>query len=89
MGVDFHVCPLCKETYPDCGEVRFCEGCETSFCGYCEPEVDIGETCPLCRYDEVSTEQVLEWTIANYGLPNKKALENACKADLKGRLETK
>ena len=84
MGVDFLVCPLCKETYPDCGDVRICTGCEKWFCGYCNPKAEIGETCPICRYDVISAEQLLEWVIANHPIRGRKELEDACRADLRG-----
>jgi len=81
MGVDWKVCQLCEETYPDCGPTQFCEGCKTTFCGYCK-EAEIGETCPLCRYEMVTPDAVLAWAIVKYKLPPKKELEELYRKDM-------
>lgn len=82
MGVDWEVCQLCGETYPDCGPTQYCEGCGTRFCGYCK-EAEIGETCPLCRYETVEAPQVLAWAIAKYQLPPIKELEELYRQDMR------
>lgn len=32
MGVDFMVCNNCGETFPDCGDYVYCDGCGTRWC---------------------------------------------------------
>ena len=82
MGVDWANCPLCEESYPDCGPTQYCEGCHTHFCGYCK-DAKIGETCPLCRYEQVMPDCVLAWAIEKYKLPPKKELEELYRQDMR------
>ena len=35
MGVDFLVCGICGETFPDCGIYYHCGGCEDCICEIC------------------------------------------------------
>jgi len=37
MGVDFNECRVCREVYPDCGDVEVisCEKCTESICSDC------------------------------------------------------
>ena len=96
MGIDYRVCPNCRETYPDCGPTKICGGCEEVFCGYCDADVtgEIDEetgmrpedgTCPVCRYDVVSDGDLLAWIIKEYSLGNKKGLAKEYKKAMEER----
>lgn len=76
MGVEFLICRICNDTFPDCGEFSHCAGCRKNFCKYCakdfvfesyeEPEK--GEpvpevTCPVCTMQHISDKELLAFVI--------------------------
>lgn len=59
MGVDFLICTLCSDTFPDCGDFMRCEECESYLCPDCMQGYEYDDeyciiNCPVCigEYDE-------------------------------------
>ena len=70
MGVDFLVCDECGETFCDCGEYYYCEGCDKHFCQYCNEEAGLEinedgevESCKYCRNEAVDDVQLLDYAL--------------------------
>lgn len=59
MGVDFLICTLCNETFPDCGDYMMCADCCSRLCSDCMEDYEQDDDgiildCPVCTgvYDE-------------------------------------
>ena len=61
MGVDYHYCRVCRDSYPDCGDnsVWDCESCNESLCDNCLRKHNDG-------YDNV-----IYWNAGEPGIMNK------------------
>ena len=66
MGVDYYVCPSCKEAFPDF-DAWNCYVCEESICDNCREKA--GETCrgeaicPPCSIGYVDPEYLLDFIV--------------------------
>lgn len=52
MGVDYMNCSWCNQIFCDCGFYRYCEGCESVYCEYCNDELYESFTIDTNEYDE-------------------------------------
>jgi hypothetical protein len=87
MGVDFLVCKLCGDTFPDCGDFVRCD----CYCKWCSDEcaekdgfrVDEDETeeyeeersCNYCRRESADDPTLLSFLLTELGLTREKVLE--------------
>jgi hypothetical protein len=91
MGVDFYSCSNCRETFPDCGYYFTCSQCEHMFCSndcggreYVKDENGEHKTsrygeeltsCILCRKEDATSDQLLHFLLAKFGLTRDQAME--------------
>jgi len=82
MGVDFYTCPVCEDTFPDCGEYYECEYCNTRFCSdkcanlkIIDPENEDDKNCQLCRKEYATDSELLRFMLKRSNLTRKQAEE--------------
>lgn len=87
MGVDFYVCEVCGNTFPDCGDFVSCE-CGGRFCSNDCAHMDYavyddeGEgteddgpgTCVLCRGEEATDGELISWLLERCKLTREAAI---------------
>lgn len=88
MSVDFYACDVCGETFPDCGDYVRCD-CGGKFCGdgcahmdysvYEEIDkltgADGDGTCVLCRGEEVTDYDLINFLLKHCNLTREKATD--------------
>ena len=93
MGIDYYVCDVCGESYPDCGPCGMCGNCESSLCGDCHDKAkekygvhtdDSYDSlkCQLCTKDVITNDVMVEFLLKRIGVTRKqveKDIRNANK----------
>lgn len=75
MGVDYDICDVCGDTYPDCGRYGSCEGCGKTWCGVCDRKIETfwyGDDgyCDLClntKVPEPTRDEVYDYALELLG----------------------
>jgi hypothetical protein len=97
LGVDFYKCPLCHESYPDCGSYFECQICPNQTCDDCaragkfgsyydppdDVEYDPSEGCPFCNLTEVHNSDLMSFALKKLNI-TKEELKNLYIKENKG-----
>lgn len=78
MGVEFFACPVCEETYADCGYYFSCD-CGQSYCssrcGNEKTAQDGLSTCKMCREEYQPEWVLLGFLLEKFSLSREKVTE--------------
>ena len=79
MSIDYEVCRICGEIFPDCEEYAYCDKCGNTFHMDCvgleSGEELTPDKCPICSMEIITPEDLLNFIFTEKGI-NRHDVEN-------------